>query len=78
MAGMKSTVAKDMQERGVTCEEGKSPIGFTVLKRLGQLMAASGSAEHVYAKFWLNLEWSMIIKTRQLCQLPCESTAMAW
>ena len=28
MAGMKRTVAKEMQERGVTCEEGKYPMGF--------------------------------------------------
>ena len=28
MAGMKRTVAENMQERGVTCEEGKSPMGF--------------------------------------------------
>ena len=28
MAGMKRTVAEEMQERGVTCEEGKSPMGF--------------------------------------------------
>ena len=76
-AGMKRTVTKVIQEWSVTCEEGKSPIAFPIFKRLCQSMAASGSAEHVYAKFWLNLEWSMIIKTRQLCKLPCESTAMA-
>ena len=49
-AGMKRTVTKVIQEWSVTCEEGKSPIGFPVFKRIYQLMTASVSAEHVYAK----------------------------
>ena len=60
MAGMKLTVTKDMQERGVTCEYGKYPMVFSVFKRLFQLISASGSAEHFCERFWLTLEWSLI------------------
>ena len=63
MAGMKITVVKEIQDRGVTWEEGKSPIAFPIFKRLCQSMAASGSSEHVYAKYRLNLEWIMIAKS---------------
>ena len=49
MAGIKCTVAKEMQEQGVTYEEGGSLMVFPVFKRLCQLMSASGSADHVYA-----------------------------
>ena len=40
MAGMKHTVAKEMQERGMTCEEGKYPMCFPVFKRRFQSMIA--------------------------------------
>ena len=42
MVGMKHTVKKEMQEQGVTCEEGNSPMVFPVFKHLCQLMSASG------------------------------------
>ena len=63
MAEMKRNVAKEIQERGVTCEEVGSPIGFPVFKRLCQLMAASGSAEHVYTRCWLNLKLGLIARS---------------
>ena len=50
MEGMKRTVAKEMQERGVNYEEGKFPMDFPVFKRLCKLMAESGSEEHFYAR----------------------------
>ena len=62
MAGMKHTVAKEIQERGMTCEHRKSPMGFPVFNRLFQLMEASGSAEHMYAWCWLTLEWILIAR----------------
>ena len=34
MEGMKHTVAKEMNERGVTCKEGKYPMRFPVFKSL--------------------------------------------
>ena len=60
MVGTKHTVVKEMQERGVTCKEGKYRMGFPIFKRLCKLMAAPGSAENLYARFWLTLEWSLI------------------
>ena len=56
MVGTKHTVVKEMQERGVTCKEGKYRMGFPIFKRLCKLMAAPGSAENLYARFWLTLE----------------------
>ena len=50
MAGMKHTVAKEMQERGMTYEEEKFPMGFPVFKRPCQLMSVSGLEEHMYAR----------------------------
>ena len=50
MAGIKRTVAKQMQEWGVTCEEGKYPMGLPVFNRLYQLMAETVSTQNLYAK----------------------------
>ena len=60
MAGMKRTAAKEMQEPGVTCEEGKYPMDFPVFKRFPQLMEELVSAEHVYAMLCLTLELILI------------------
>ena len=38
MAVMKLTAAKEMKDWGMTFEEGKSPMGFLIFKRLCQLM----------------------------------------
>ena len=50
MSGMKRTVTKEIQERGMTCEEGKYPMRFPVFKRRCQLMTAPVSTEHVYER----------------------------
>ena len=81
MARMKHTVVKEMQEWGVTCEEGKTPMVFTVLNSLYQLMEASGSTWNVYIKWLLNLERSLITNQKIVSNtmwITCNGMMITW
>ena len=60
MGGMKRTVAKDIQDEGMSCEPGKSPMSFPVYKRLCLILSRSKHPECIFARCWLTLEWNLI------------------
>ena len=68
MAGLRRTVAKDIQDQGISCEQGKSAMGFSVYKRLCEILVASPNPEDVFTRAWLTLEWSLMARADQCVQ----------
>ena len=62
MAGLRRTVASDIQELGISCEQGKSPMTFALYRRLCQKLVSSPKAEDIFTRAWITLEWSLMAR----------------
>ena len=60
MSGVKGTVVKEKQEKGLKLDEGKEPMSLSVYTKICEILYSSDRPESNFVHFFLTLEWNLM------------------